>query len=205
MDCDLIEASEDTALWTLTRCNSNCILRADILMSKTQKLFSSLWCLCSWVTLHLFGKGNMCLWLKYRGKMLYGIILARTQKIYNIMKCPVTVYTVYSCRSLSHLSVVFFKISSVRIFPLSENIFVQEMHRKYLVVIGRPGPKTQHSGPAEHLSDVSQLETWLVWPCKGNKRSLVPAALTQTAVPGQGRHWNYDVSAWHRWVELREA
>lgn len=45
MDCDLIKASEDTALWTLNRCNSNYILRADTLMSKTQKLFSSLWCL----------------------------------------------------------------------------------------------------------------------------------------------------------------
>lgn len=70
MDCDLIEVSEDTAFWTLNRCNSNYILRADTLMSETQKLFSSLWCPCSWVRLHLFGKGNMCQWLKYRGEML---------------------------------------------------------------------------------------------------------------------------------------
>lgn len=63
MDCDLIEASEDRALWTLNRCNSNYILRADTLMSKTQKLFSSLRCLCFWVRLHWFGKGSMCLWL----------------------------------------------------------------------------------------------------------------------------------------------
>lgn len=79
--------------------------------------------------------------------------------MYNIIKCPVTVHTVCSCRPLSYLSVVFFKMSSVRIFPLSENIFVQEMRRKYLIVIGRPGPKIQHAGPAEHLSDVNQLET----------------------------------------------
>lgn len=125
--------------------------------------------------------------------------------MYNIIKCPVTVHTVCSCRPLSYLSVVFYKMSSVRIFPLSENIFVQEMRRKYLIVIGRPGPKTQHSGPAEHLSDVNQLETQLVWPCRGNKRSLVPTAPTQTAVPGKGRHWNDDVSAWHRWVEPRDS
>lgn len=34
------------------------------------------------------------------------------------MKCTVTVYTVYSCRPLSHLSVVFIKISSCKGFPL---------------------------------------------------------------------------------------
>lgn len=71
------------------------------------------------------------------------------------------------------------------------------MHRKYMLVIGRPGPKIQCWGPAEHLSAVSQFETWLVWPCKGNKRSLVPTAHTWTAVPGRGRHCNSNVSAWH--------
>lgn len=31
-----------------------------------------------------------------------------------------------------------------------------------MVVIGRPGTETQLLGPAQYLSDVSQLETWLV-------------------------------------------
>lgn len=32
-----------------------------------------------------------------------------------------------------------------------------------MVVTGRCEPETQLSGPAPDLSDVSQLETWLVW------------------------------------------